>query len=578
MISREEKRRYPRVCCHILDEHQNVVCNLSESGLQLKSRRKHNTGETILFSFVLPTGEPINASAKIIWWKSHHLEHFDYGVSFEHIRSEMLRRLQRFLTFRLNTPVTDIFDVIVIGGGIAGMTAAWELKKLGVDTLLLEADNQLGGRLRRSFLDSTPFDVGAQFFTVKSGIHNLIHDFGLTEQETLISPKLAIALNPQLEEQDLVYFNLRSPWSGSGGAIFKPFSRLLWKMAKEPRLAWSVLQAQLFNHSHADVTNWSIFDTDETTSSWVTRCFGENALEYIFAPLLQGFLFARPENTSRAIPIWLMGALLRQNIYTLKNGFGSLVETLTSRLEGTARTGVEVMKIEVQDNGKVFIKTPIATYRASRVILAVPPPIAKKIYCPTDGAEQTLLNDISYEPTIVVTAKTRKNWRPPLSLDGVYTLFPLQKQASIFASICFKSEGPQNFVQVYFCPEQSRKLMMNDEHSIENLAWHDIEVFFPHFRHSIESSTVTRWTYALPQFPPGSIRKAASYRTYLHQKDPPVILVGDGYNLPGTDAAYYAGRTSAEFSKKYHRAAHGDVIPSKTNEDDLRKTSPSFPS
>ncbi len=40
-------------------------------------------------------------------------------------------------------------DVLVIGGGIAGMTAALELAKQGFETYLLEKDGQLGGNLRR---------------------------------------------------------------------------------------------------------------------------------------------------------------------------------------------------------------------------------------------------------------------------------------------------------------------------------------------------------------------------------------------------------------------------------------------
>jgi len=41
--------------------------------------------------------------------------------------------------------ITDSYDVIVVGGGLAGMTAANKLGKSGRKVLLLEAHNKLGG-------------------------------------------------------------------------------------------------------------------------------------------------------------------------------------------------------------------------------------------------------------------------------------------------------------------------------------------------------------------------------------------------------------------------------------------------
>ena len=40
-------------------------------------------------------------------------------------------------------------DVVVIGGGFAGITAARDLKQRGFDELLLEARDRLGGRTTR---------------------------------------------------------------------------------------------------------------------------------------------------------------------------------------------------------------------------------------------------------------------------------------------------------------------------------------------------------------------------------------------------------------------------------------------
>ena len=41
----------------------------------------------------------------------------------------------------------DIWDVVVIGGGIGGLTAAWYCARRGLPTALLEAEGMLGGQV-----------------------------------------------------------------------------------------------------------------------------------------------------------------------------------------------------------------------------------------------------------------------------------------------------------------------------------------------------------------------------------------------------------------------------------------------
>ena len=52
-------------------------------------------------------------------------------------------------------------DVIVIGAGIAGLSAARSLSDLGYDVIVLEADSRTGGRLRTDWSLGAPFEVGA---------------------------------------------------------------------------------------------------------------------------------------------------------------------------------------------------------------------------------------------------------------------------------------------------------------------------------------------------------------------------------------------------------------------------------
>ena len=55
-------------------------------------------------------------------------------------------------------------DVVVVGAGLAGLTAARELQRAGVSVLVLEARDRVGGRvLNHHLADGHVVDVGGQF-------------------------------------------------------------------------------------------------------------------------------------------------------------------------------------------------------------------------------------------------------------------------------------------------------------------------------------------------------------------------------------------------------------------------------
>ena len=68
------------------------------------------------------------------------------------------------------------FDCIVVGAGLAGLTAARELEKFGRSVLILEATDSVGGRVKSDFIDGFICDRGFQVINpkypevIKSGV------------------------------------------------------------------------------------------------------------------------------------------------------------------------------------------------------------------------------------------------------------------------------------------------------------------------------------------------------------------------------------------------------------------------
>ena len=74
------------------------------------------------------------------------------------------------------------FDVVVVGAGIAGLSAARELQRSGASVAVLEARDRIGGRAQSvPGLDGQILDLGAQFIgDAHKRISALVEEAGLT--------------------------------------------------------------------------------------------------------------------------------------------------------------------------------------------------------------------------------------------------------------------------------------------------------------------------------------------------------------------------------------------------------------
>src|SRR3954468_14246569 len=74
-------------------------------------------------------------------------------------------------------------QVVIIGGGITGLAAAWELQQQGIDYTLLEASDRLGGKIVTERCDGFIFEGGADsFLAQKPWAWQLCRELGLADR------------------------------------------------------------------------------------------------------------------------------------------------------------------------------------------------------------------------------------------------------------------------------------------------------------------------------------------------------------------------------------------------------------
>ncbi|MFG6444905.1 protoporphyrinogen/coproporphyrinogen oxidase [Microbacterium sp. P07] len=79
--------------------------------------------------------------------------------------------------------------VVVVGGGMAGLTAALEFAKVGLRVTLLEAGERFGGVLRSAEVGGLTLDVGAESYATRGGVvRALVDELGLGDAVVTPNP------------------------------------------------------------------------------------------------------------------------------------------------------------------------------------------------------------------------------------------------------------------------------------------------------------------------------------------------------------------------------------------------------
>ena len=166
-----------------------------------------------------------------------------------------------------------ISDVVVVGGGIAGLSAAYELQKRGVQVRLLEAAHRLGGVILTERFDGWVVDAGPDSLLVqKPAAVALCRELGIADRlVSTLEPRAAFVLRDghlhQIPEGSFLGFPIHAT------ALAKS-SLFTW--GGKLRMACEVVIPR------------GPGDADESIAAFVRRRFGPEAADYLAEPLLAG--------------------------------------------------------------------------------------------------------------------------------------------------------------------------------------------------------------------------------------------------------------------------------------------------
>src|SRR2546426_6308635 len=344
-------------------------------------------------------------------------------------------------------------DVIVVGGGIAGLSAGYELHRRGIRFAILERASRAGGVIFSEEVDGFTTDAGPDsLLTQKPEAISLCQELGLGNR--LVStkpPRLAYVQRGGRLHPLPAASVLGIP------TAFGPFiqTRLL-STAGKLRMG-----AELFVPPRRD-------DGDESIGAFIGRRFGREAVTYLAEPLLAGIHAGDVDRLSirSLFPRFVEaekkhGSLLRafrprtdrpvsahSAFKSLPGGLSGMINALVHRIgESNVRTSHTVARItSVQPSGlnpraRFTVVTAGETFDARAIVLATPAYVTSALVRERDEELARLCSEIRYTSTATVVLAFQRD-AVAHSLNGSGFVVPRVEGSSILAASWLSSKWP----------------------------------------------------------------------------------------------------------------------------------------
>ena len=458
--------------------------------------------------------------------------------------------------------MNDVVDVAIIGGGISGLAAAYELQKRGRRVRVLEAAARPGGVITTERFDGWVIDGGADSLLVqKPAAVALCRELGIADRlVSTLTPRTAYILRDDrlhpIAEGSFLGFPIKL------GALVRSS---VFTAGGKLRMACEVVIPR------------GTGDEDESIAAFVRRRFGEEAADYLAEPLLAGIHAGDAERLSlRALFPRLLdaersaGSVIRalralrvkpspQGAFvSLPGGIGELVDSLAGALApGTLALSSRVS--EIRRAGAYTIESGGGRVEAQAIVLAVPAYVAASLLRGFDIHLASLCDGVPYASTATVTMGYRRD-QVSHPMHGSGFVVPRVERRPLLAATWVTSKWPGRAPDDHVLlrgflggGRDPRRLDASDD-ALVALAQEELTQLLgiagePLF------TRLFRWHRQSPQYEVGHLQRVAAIEQRL-ASIPGMFVTGSGFRAIGIPDCIADGRDTASRAAAFVQARH----------------------
>ena len=283
--------------------------------------------------------------------------------------------------------------VVIVGGGAAGLSAAYTLKKRGFAPVLLEADDRVGGRLSGDIIDGFSVDTGADFFCSSyDTAFRICRELGIP----LVRSRMKLGwfrngrwttTTPGLSPRNL----LRNLPAARALGFLTPQA-----LSPNFKLFRSIFrQAEYLNF--ASDSRLAELDGEETFSQYLGRLGVPEYLQVTFKGFL-GMTMGHVESSGEAyMRTYIREMLLNADkLYVPEKGAAALSQALADSCGDAIRVSTPVRSLVIEDGAVTGVAVDGDTIEADVVICSVPPNRIQELIPGLPNAVRRNLGSITY--------------------------------------------------------------------------------------------------------------------------------------------------------------------------------------